>query len=398
MTKLRMMTSVLAVTATMASGCEGATGGGGATDTSVHQDGGMAAMTDGRVAVPDSRVSMTDARVDVQITDSAIDPTGRWVNATGNLAGTPSNCGTIPAITSKSSENMLIASVITQGLVASTNGGATWYPLGTGPGSDPFNVGLAAIVFDPDDDHIWWIAGVRYGSPFHTVDNGVTLTRLADFPQNDGISVDFTDPQRRTILVGGHEQVQEVRYTHDGGATWTNIGVNLPADSGDSSFPYVVNSHDFLVGTAHNQIYRTVDAGDHWTRVADGGGGASPLRHSDGTIYWAGRETAGLMRSTDDGATWSVATPSGVVYGMTPIELPDGRIAMRGPTGMLVTPDGGMHWTPVTPPIPNDYWWFQTTYNRFERAFYSERFDCSGLNAVNEDAVMRYGWDYATSP
>lgn len=321
-------------------------------------------------------------------------PTGNWTHATSNLAGTPSACGTIPYVTTKPGENLLIVGVVTQGVFASSNGGTSWSKLGLGAGSAVFSSGLSEVVFDPADGRNWWMSGVRIGTPFKTTDNGSTFEKLADFWQNDSIAVDFSDPARKTVLVGGHEQVQEVQYSADGGRTWTNIGANLPANSGHSSFPYVVDASTFLVGTANNQIYRSTDKGRSWTKVADGGGGAQPLKHSDGSLYWASRDAGGLLRSTDNGASWRNVTAAGVVYGMKPIELPDGRIAMRGPKGMVVSADQGANWRAVSPPVPNDYWWYVSTYNPHEKAFYTTRFACDNTQAVNADALMRFAWDY----
>jgi photosystem II stability/assembly factor-like uncharacterized protein len=322
-------------------------------------------------------------------------PEGEWTNAIGDLAGTPSNCGTLGYVTTKPGENRLIVGIVRQGVFSSTDRGETWSPLGSGAGSDVFGAGLSQIQFDPDDGNVWWLSGTRFGSPFRTDDDGTTLKKLADFLQNDSISVDFSDPDRKTILVGGHEQVQEVEYSADGGTTWKNIGLNLPADSGHSSFPYVVDDSTFLVGTANNQVYRTTDKGASWTKVVDGGGGAQPLKHSNGSLFWAGRDTRGLVRSTDNGASWEVVTGGGVVFGMQPIELPDGRIAMRGPMGMLVTDDEGANWRQVTPPIPDDYFWYTTSYNVEDRAFYTSRFVCGDDVPVNDDALRRFPWDYS---
>jgi photosystem II stability/assembly factor-like uncharacterized protein len=322
-------------------------------------------------------------------------PDGSWTNATGNLAGTPSACGTIPYVTVKPDTNMLIVGVVKQGVFSSTDSGKTWSMLGSGAGSATFGSGLSDVLFDPSADATWWLAGVRYGSPFRTDDDGETFQKLGDFPQNDGMAVDFSDPDRNTILVGGHEMAQEVEYSADGGATWKNIGVNLPADSGFSSYPWIVDKNTFMIGTSNSVTFRTTDKGAHWTKVVDGGGGAKPLQHSDGSLYWAAAQDGALVRSTDDGVTWKVVTPAGVVHGMKPIELPDGRIAMRSGKGMLVTDDGGANWKQVSPPVPNDYWWFVTTYNVKDKAFYTTRFACDANQAtVNADALMRFGWDY----
>ncbi|HET7544016.1 MAG TPA: hypothetical protein VFK05_29295 [Polyangiaceae bacterium] len=320
-------------------------------------------------------------------------PGGTWTNATGDLAGTPSGCGTIYYVTTKPGENLLILGVAKRGVFTSTDSGKSWSQLGTGMGSASFGSALTDVVFDPEHDATWWLSGIRYGSPFRTDDDGETFQALANFDQNDGISVDLSDPDRKTLLVGGHEQNQMVQYSDDGGNTWQNIGVNLPADAGFTSFPYVVDDRTFMLATSNSTTYRTTNKGDTWSKVVNGGGGAKPLKHSDGSLYWAARESGGLVRSTDDGETWSVVTPPGVVFGMTPIELPDGRIAMRSAMGMLVSEDKGANWRQVTPPVPNDFWWYVSTYNAKDKAFYTTRFACEAT-VVNADGLMRYPWDY----
>jgi hypothetical protein len=49
---------------------------------------------------------------------------------------------------------------------------------------------------------------------------------------DDFISVDYTDPNRQTMLVGGHEQSQSVWKSTNAGSTWTNIGTALPTGTG----------------------------------------------------------------------------------------------------------------------------------------------------------------------
>jgi hypothetical protein len=67
---------------------------------------------------------------------------------------------------------------------------------------------------------------------------------------------------------------------------------------------------------------------------------------------------------------------------------------MRGPAGMLVSNNQGASWRPVTPPVPNDFWWYTTTYNVQDKAFYTTRMACDGSTVVNADALKRYAWDY----
>jgi len=47
--------------------------------------------------------------------------------------------------------------------------------------------------------------------------------------------VDFSDPERRNVIAGGHEQSRMVWKSTDGGQTWTNVGLNLPEGTKFSS-------------------------------------------------------------------------------------------------------------------------------------------------------------------
>src|SRR2546429_410806 len=82
----------------------------------------------------------------------------------------------------------------------------------------------------------------------------------------DGVDVDFGDPERKTLLLGLHEQSQSVQLSTDGGQSWKKIGDKLPADSNHSSDPVLIDSKTFLVNTAGWKqkatlgIYRTEDA------------------------------------------------------------------------------------------------------------------------------------------
>jgi photosystem II stability/assembly factor-like uncharacterized protein len=202
---------------------------------------------------------------------------------------------------------------------------------------------------------------------------------------------------RRVLLAGGHEQQQMLHRSTDGGATWTNVGANLPR-SNFSSAPLVIDAMTHLVGCsgyamAPNGIFRTTDGGAHWTMASDVAASGAPLRASDGTIYWTLIYGSGMVRSRDDGATWEHLVDGGVVSGVSPIELPDGRIATVGASAIVVSSDHGVTWQPATESLPfHDA--VGLAYSRQRRAFYVWHFDCG--NAVLADAIMRHDFDWQT--
>ena len=180
----------------------------------------------------------------------------------------------------------------------------------------------SSIVYDPANPAIFWVSGI-YGGPgiYKTLDGGKTFTRLGDITHNDYVSVDFSDPERRTLLAGGHEQGQTVYRSRDGGLTWKNAGRALPAGSGHSTHPLVLSALDHLVNTGGELrgIYRSGDGGDSWQRVSSHAPPGPPLLTASGAIYWAapGR----LLRSTDLGVTWT-AIPVPGLRPVRPVELP----------------------------------------------------------------------------
>jgi hypothetical protein len=97
-----------------------------------------------------------------------------------------------------------------------------------------------------------------------------------------------------------------------------------------------------------------------------------------------------MLKSTDQGATFTQVADASKAGGLPPFELPDGRIVSTNAGGVVVSADGGANWTAATTAIP-----FQPnglTYSIYRRAFYASHFDCS--SNVPADAHAVYGWDY----
>ena len=63
----------------------------------------------------------------------------------------------------------------------------------------------------------------------------------------------FSDPDRKTLLAGGHETARKVWLSVDAGATWKDIGMNLPANTNHSSQPLVMNSQNFFKSAAEER-------------------------------------------------------------------------------------------------------------------------------------------------
>jgi photosystem II stability/assembly factor-like uncharacterized protein len=249
---------------------------------------------------------------------------------------------------------------------ATTDGGATWVEQGKGAGSLPLKMLPLGILMDPGDPERFWTWGNWTSGNtgiLQTTDGGRTLASAHAY-EAEGLSVDFGDPMRRTMVYGQHEATRSVFRSGNGGQTWTQIGKTLPADSAMSEFPLVVDDHTFLIGCSFMTfgtppprgtagIFRTADSGATWTRVAPQAVFRSPLV-VDGTIYWSyynvETKDGGLVRSDDHGATWKVVTASGLKYRQIPMALPDGRIAtLRANNALVISTDGGATWAEARP-------------------------------------------------
>jgi hypothetical protein len=330
---------------------------------------------------------------------SAANPTrqspsdGEWVNVTSNLAGMASECGNMSYVSAKPNEDLVIAGVAQRGLWGSRDGGVSWHQLGSSRGSAIVKNRPSSIIYDPARPDVFWESGIYNSNGVYLTDNGgSTFRALGSIRHTDSVSVDFTDPNRRTLLAGGHEQVQTVYHSRDGGNTWRNVGANLPAGTAFSSFPLVINSTTFLAGCSRNWgggtggIFQSLDAGATWTSASVQGGGAQPLIASDGSIYWSNDDGA-MVRGVVQGShwTWSQTVSSGTLMNVRPIELPDGRIVSLSSQHVMISSDQGANWKPFGPPLP--FRPVGITYSDADKSFYIWQFDCG--NKVLPNAIMK---------
>jgi hypothetical protein len=325
---------------------------------------------------------------------------GEWRNVTSNLAGVPTECGTLSMVSSKPDEDMLIAGIALSGLWSSTDGGGAWTPLGQGKGSDVIVNRPKGILYDPDTPEQYWEYGLyNSGGGYVTTDNGDTFTQLGDQSNSDLLSIDFSDPARNLMLMGGHEAPQAVYRSKNGGSSWSLIGSALPTDI-QCTFPLIIDAQTYLVGCSgaggSNVIYRTSNGSASWTQTGDAGGSAAPLRTSEGTLYWAASNPNGLVRSSDEGKTWSALLGRNVVRNTTPIELPDKRIATLGEHAVVASSDQGATWSAITAPYPYEDA-VGLSYSPFQKALYIWRSQCGASSPeVPDNSIMAFDLD-ATS-
>ncbi|MEP7053224.1 MAG: hypothetical protein ABJB12_22870 [Pseudomonadota bacterium] len=330
-------------------------------------------------------------------------PEAKWTNITNNLANMASECGNVGGIFPSPYLDLLLVGVARQGLWSSADGGATYKKIGTT--GDMILNRTIMLVWDPSDTKTFWESGI-YGfenpftdGVFKTTDNGASFKGYAALAtiqsHNDSVSIDFSDPARKTMIAGGHEQTDVLFRSTDAGATWTDIGKSLVASHGFCTATLVLDSKTMLVGCAAGYsgkaggILRSSNGGDAWTEVSSKGVFGQPLWAADGTIYWSG-EGGGMYASTDQGKTFSAVADQNTAGAVRPIELPDGSIASIAQKTLKLSTDKGKTWQAIGSALP----WDPTgiSYSPFRRAFYAWHFDCGVV--VPADSLQRYGFDF----
>jgi len=373
------------------SSAAGAGVGGAASQAGQSSTGGAGAGAGAAAGAPAGNAGSTGVAGAI---DTGPAPSPKWVNATGNLANMPSECGNLTLLSTVPDSDTVIAGVAKGGLFASDNGGATWKPLGTGSGSALITNRPSSIVYDPEHAGTFWESGIyNDGGVYKTSDGGKTFARLGDITHNDLVSVDFSDPERNTLLVGGHEQKQMLYLSTDGGKTFTQIGKNLPSDAHFSVAPLVLDKKTFLLGSCGYGdgacgVYRSTDSGQHWQRASDLSAAARPLWASDGSIYWSLIYNSGIARGTSDGTSWS-KTADGITTAY-PVELPDGRVLTVSGDHVVVSADRGSTWKPVGEKLPFEA--SGVVYSVRKKMLFVWQWDCGDV--VLPDAIASAGFDY----
>jgi photosystem II stability/assembly factor-like uncharacterized protein len=312
---------------------------------------------------------------------------------TSNLAGLASECGNLTLVAADPCSERVIAGVAKGGLWMTTNRGQSWTKLGTGSGSASIVHRPASIVFDPEQPQVFYESGI-YGTlndgVYKTEDEGTTFHKLGEIGHIDLISVDFSDPARKTLLAGVHETKRKLFRSSDGGATWLDIGAKLPADSHFSSAPLVLDARRFLLGACGwgdgvCGVYASADGGDNWKKTSSESPAGQPLWTRQGTILWPTIWGSGAIVSKDAGQSWSkVSGPRAA-----PVELPDGRIVSVGGDHLILSADQGASWSNIGEPLP--YQPAGVAYSPGTRSFFIWHNDCK--DAVLADAVMSAGFD-----
>ncbi|MCO4099569.1 MAG: glycosyl hydrolase [Gemmatimonas sp.] len=276
----------------------------------------------------------------------------------------------------------MYVAVATGGIWKSTNAGLTWAPV-----SDSIGVGsIGAVAVAPSNGDVVWAGSgesnnMRSSSwgvgAFKSTDGGKTWSK-AMLPKTQHISRIVIDPRDPDIVYvaamgplwapGGDRGIFK---TVDGGKTWTNTKslsphtgfTELVMDPNNPDVLYAASyqrerrAYGFLPSGPESGIWKTIDAGTTWNRLASGlptgdAGriGLAVCRSRPNTLYASVHATGtqnGFYRSDDAGATWRQTDRSNGTawyYSQVRCDPSDAEHVVRLNVGSTESYDGGKTW------------------------------------------------------
>ncbi len=223
----------------------------------------------------------------------------------------------------------------------------------------PQNVGgrVTALAVDPvSPAHLW--LGTAAGGVWTSTDSGTSWTSVFDDQTALSIGSVATHPTDSNIVYVGTGEDNGGGFSYDGegifkttngGATWTNAGLQatrrigqIAIDPTDGQRIFVAAGGDWFRRDTNRGIYRSVDGAATWQQVlfvADDTGGidlaidptnpsrifaALWQRYSEATSWYIGGASSGIYRSEDGGDTWT--------------KLAGGLPAVAGRIGLALAP------------------------------------------------------------
>jgi photosystem II stability/assembly factor-like uncharacterized protein len=271
------------------------------------------------------------------------------------------------------------------GIYRSADGGRTWARGGLNDGQQ-----IPELAVDPRDPNRLFAAvlGHPYGPNeqrgiYRSRDGGVSWERVLYKDADTGGSAVAIDPAHPDTVyaalwqsrLGPWEDKNEFQGTNgglfkstDGGTTWRRLSTGLPDNLTQVNFSIAASAPQRIYAVAGTTepgdyqsaaglgVYRSDDAGEHWTRITNDpraalriGGGDMTVLRADPTnadvVYSIGIVT---VKSTDGGKTWAPlrGAPGGDDYQNMWISPSDSRVlALVSDQGAVITVNGGESWS-----------------------------------------------------
>jgi len=266
-----------------------------------------------------------------------------------------------------------------------------WIPVGPTQRADAsLTKGMGrinCIAFHPTDANTYWV-GVAQGGVWKTTNSGQTWTPLTDdlpILRISDIAIDPNNPDNMYISVGDYAYVDVAlslddrkRHSHygigvyksnNGGASWTPTGLTYQLTQLDGSLMRRVyvdpTNSSKLVAAGIGGVWTSADAGTNWTQTSDSMIRDLKMDPNNSNVLYAATAylgnsmtgSAGIMKSTDFGATWTLLNtgipPVGSIIRLEMAIAPTNSNhiyavasdVQSGFYGIYSSIDGGITWT-----------------------------------------------------
>jgi len=201
-------------------------------------------------------------------------------------------------------------------------------------GIDPEGRRLACFMLDGKS--AMTLDGGKTWSPIHNVARGY-----------DWAAADWSQESPKTLFARVHEHSDLGVVSHDGGASWQEIGKGFGAVG---VFPDKILLASRGKEPKWTGIHRSADAGASWQQVSE----ATPIGVMTvfkGIGYWLTDQ--GLLRTKDRGLTWErVGEPIDAVWGPY-FGKDESHFVVVNRKGFQETADGGTTWKLIAPYPPS---------------------------------------------
>jgi photosystem II stability/assembly factor-like uncharacterized protein len=243
-----------------------------------------------------------------------------------------------------------------RGFFRSTDGGKTWQKCGDkqprGRTESP-----GCFLLDPTAKSHKMLSALVYGSPVSvSADRGATWQAMDNKTAHvDWCAVDWTDPEMKFVLALKHEAGGLLLLSRDAGKTFTEVGKGFgPGWIFDNQIAVVAGAP--TKDRPRPSLLRTTDAGKTWRPCGQyspvGVNSAQALpKWRDGCLYWL--VDGALIATTDKGESWEKRGEVkdgryGPIFGKGA-----GQMFVLTAAGIVESSDGGATWSRPLPP-PKD--------------------------------------------
>ena len=194
-------------------------------------------------------------------------------------------------------------------VLRSSNGGEDWYNVSMpNAGNTAF---IAPFIISPANQNVMYAAGSMV---LKSTNKGITWEAQSQGSVNPAISMAGSYRDENTLYVGFAPEngTLDVKVTHDGGETWTNISEGLPnrypmdiaVDPTDDNRIYIVFS-----GFGSSHVFRSDNGGETWIDIngdlPDVPANAVAVEPFHSEFVYVGNDI-GVFASSNYGETWSL--------------------------------------------------------------------------------------------